>query len=187
MLATDLNHSMLRILADNAAPSKRTLLPVIALAERLALRPRSVDFATCFNAIHHLDVPGFLSSTAKAVRTGGHIFIYTRTPEQNAGSVWGRQFPGFVERESRLHTEADLVRAIGRESDLELVHSQTFRFRRESTVRDLKQEVYGGRYSTFSLYDTAELDEAVAVFTGRLGSDRVSWTDENLLLIARCR
>src|SRR5437667_68205 len=29
------------------------------------------------------------------VRAGGQLFIYTRTPQQNARTIWGRYFPRF--------------------------------------------------------------------------------------------
>jgi hypothetical protein len=59
---------------------------------------------------------------------GGRLFVYTRTPEQNARTIWGRWFPGFTEREQRLYSEATL------------------------TDERLRAQVEGRHHSTFSLY-----------------------------------
>ena len=42
----------------------------------------------------------------------GRLFVYTRLPEHNARSIWGRYFPGFAQRETRLLTLGELHGAI---------------------------------------------------------------------------
>ena len=80
-------------------------------AEQLPLADHSVDFVTTFNAIHHFDLDRFADEVARVLSRRGDLFVYTRTPEQNAASIWGRAFPGFTTHENRLHDETTLERA----------------------------------------------------------------------------
>ena len=68
--------------------------------ERLELEPGEYDFVSSFNAVHHFDFPAFLGKSRDGLAEDGRLFVYTRLPEQNSRSVWGRYFPGFVEKET---------------------------------------------------------------------------------------
>ena len=81
-------------------------------AEGLELEPGRYDFVSSFNAVHHFDLPEFLRRSRDGLVEGGRLFVYTRLPEHNARSIWGRCFPGFVEKETRLLTLGDLHGAI---------------------------------------------------------------------------
>jgi ubiquinone/menaquinone biosynthesis C-methylase UbiE len=97
ILAVDLNWQMLRILKSHRQAGDR-FWPIEARAEVLPLPPASMDWATTFNAVHHLELARFLHAATTILKPGGKLFIYTRTPEQNARTVWGRFFPGFTEK-----------------------------------------------------------------------------------------
>ena len=101
---------------------------------------------------------GSPDEVARVLRPGGDLFVYTRTPEQNAKSIWGRAFPGFVSHESRLHDEATLERVFG---DLGAVEMTSFIFARYATAARLAERVRGGAYSTFRRYRPDELEEAL--------------------------
>jgi len=77
---------------------------------------------------------------------------YTRTPQQNARTIWGPYFPGFTEHEQRLHGEAAFRDAVRRTGGLKVAAAQTFRHLRLSTVGRLRAQAEGRHYSTFSLY-----------------------------------
>lgn len=162
-------------------------VPLVALrctAEELPARTGSLDLVTSFNSVHHFDLGRFLAEVARALRAGGRLFVYTRTPEQNARTLWGRLFPGFAEREQRLHSEAALREAVERTHGLRLVHSQSFSHSRSSTPERLKAQAEGRHYSTFSLYQPDELRQAIDVFLARLPGPEVSWVDEHLMVVA---
>ena len=148
-------------------------------AEQLPLVDRSVDFVTSFNAVHHFDLERFAREVARVLRPGGHLFVYTRTPEQNAESIWGRAFPGFLSHESRLQDETTLERVFGR---LGAVEMTSFIFARRATAARLAERVRGGAYSTFRRYRADELEEALACFVERLDGGDVEWNDHNLLV-----
>ncbi len=104
--AVDLSPAMLLVLLRDGMPDR---LPVACCqAERLPIADGSVDFVTTFNAVHHFDLDGFVQEAERVLAPGGHLFIYTRTPDQNAESIWGRAFPDFTARENRLYNETTL-------------------------------------------------------------------------------
>ena len=160
------------------------LVPLRCTAEELPVRTGSLDLVTAFNSVHHFDLGRFLAEVARALRAGGRLFVYTRTPEQNARTIWGRFFPGFAEREQRLHSEAALRDAVHRTHGLRLIDIQTFSHSRSSTPERLRAQVEGRHYSTFSLYQPDELRQAIAVFLARLPGPEVSWIDEHVLVVA---
>ena len=159
------------------------MVPLLAAAEQLPLRTASLDLVTAFNCVHHFDLARFLAAAARVLAPGGQLFIYTRTPQQNAGTIWGRYFPGFTEHEQRLHSEAALRDAVRRTDGLTMAATQTFRHSRTSTAGRLGAQAQGCHYSTFSFYTPEELRAAIATFLARLPGPEVSWVDEHLLVI----
>ena len=162
----------------------RGVVPLLAAAEELPLRTASLDLVTAFNCVHHFDLGRFLAAAARVLQPGGQLFIYTRTPQQNARTIWGRYFPGFTEHEQRLHSQAAIRDAVRRTDGLTMIATQTFRHPRTSTAERLGAQAQGRHYSTFSFYTPQELRAAIATFLARLPSPEVSWVDEHLLVIA---
>jgi SAM-dependent methyltransferase len=160
------------------------VVPLVSAAEELPLRSASLDLVTAFNCVHHFDLGRFLTAVARVLQPDGRLLIYTRTPQQNARTIWGRYFPGFTEHEQRLHSEAAFRDAIQRTDGLTVLAAQTFRHSRSSTAERLRAQAEGHHYSTFSLYPPDELRASIATFLARLPSPEVSWTDEHLLIVA---
>jgi SAM-dependent methyltransferase len=183
LIASDTSAAMLAELQAGNRDSCR-VAPLLATAEQLPLRSGSLDLATSFNSVHHFDLGRFLAGVVRVLRPGGQLFIYTRTPEQNARTIWGRYFPGFAEHERRLHSEGALRAAVGGTRDLVLTGVRTLRHPRSSTRERLRAQAEGHHYSTFSLYTPAELAVAIEAFLARLPGPDVSWVDEHLLVVA---
>ncbi|HEY5848602.1 MAG TPA: class I SAM-dependent methyltransferase [Microlunatus sp.] len=184
LVASDISPAMLAELkAGDHHGSK--VVPLLSTAEALPWRTASLDVVIAFNCVHHFDLGRFLTAVARVLRPDGRLCIYTRTPEQNARTIWGRHFPGFNERERRLHSEVALRDAVGQTSGLEVIETQTFTHRRSSTVQRLIDQAAGHHYSTFSLYTPEELRAAIAAFAASLSGPEVSWVDEHLLLVVR--
>ncbi len=155
--------------------------------EEMAIEDESLDCVFTFNAIHHFDFPLFLAKAGRAIRKDGLIFIYTRTPDQNAGSIWGRHFPGFREKETRLYRREEMERWVGEADRLRLIAAKTFRYARTSSLERLLEQARSRHYSTFSLYSEAEFEEACQNFEDairrRFGDPaKVAWHDQNILL-----
>jgi SAM-dependent methyltransferase len=184
LAVSDVSAAMLAQLTAGHHGHARGVVPLLAAAEELPLRTASLDLVTAFNCVHHFDLGRFLTAAARVLQPGGRLFIYTRTPQQNARTIWGRYFPGFTEHEQRLHSQAVLQEAIRATSGLEVVATQTFRLPRSSTAERLRAQAEGRHYSTFSLYTPEELRASIETFLVRLPSPEVCWVDEHLLVVA---
>ena len=184
LAAADVSAAMLAQLKTASRGHAVGVVPLLAAAEQLPLRTASLDLVTAFNCVHHFDLARFLAAVARVLRPGGQLFIYTRTPQQNARTIWGRYFPGFTEHEQRLHSQAALRDAVRRTDGLTMVATQAFQHPRTSTAERLGAQAQGRHYSTFSFYTPQELRAAIAAFLARLPGPEVSWVDEHLLVIA---
>jgi ubiquinone/menaquinone biosynthesis C-methylase UbiE len=181
LVGADFNHSMLVRLAHG---EDRHRIPAVAcISERLPFAGASADFVTTFNAVHHFDLCQFVHELARVLKPGGDLFIYTRTPAQNANSIWGRHFPGFASHETRLHDEARFQHALSR---FDLVSMTRFEFTRRATRARLIDQVRHHHYSTFALYEPDALADALDEFLDNIGeTTEHRWQDQNLLVHAR--
>jgi len=183
LVGSDVSAAMLAQLKAGSSGHGRGVVPLVSAAEELPLRTASLDLVTAFNCVHHFDLGRFLTAVARVLQPGGQLFIYTRTPQQNARTIWGRYFPGFTEHEQRLHGQAAFRDAIRRTDGLRVVATQIFTHPRSSTAERLRAQAEGHHYSTFSLYPPEELRASIAAFLARLPTPEVSWTDEHLLIV----
>ncbi len=131
-------------------------------ASDLRLPDGTLDCIVTFNAIHHFDPVPFLGQAAQAVKNSGLVFVYTRLKSQNARSIWGRFFPGFPEKETRLYDLSDVESWADRLDGLNLETIEFFRFERVAPLNRLLDQAAGKHYSTFSLYSADELRKALA-------------------------
>jgi SAM-dependent methyltransferase len=184
LVASDVSAAMLAELKAGNHSHALGVVPLLSTAEELPLRTASLDLVTAFNCVHHFDLGRFLTAVAPVLAPGGQLFIYTRTPQQNARTIWGRYFPGFTEHEQRLHSEAAVRDAVRRTDGLKMVATQTFKHPRLSTAGRLRAQAEGRHYSTFSLYTPEELRASIETFLARLPGPEVSWVDEHLLAVA---
>jgi ubiquinone/menaquinone biosynthesis C-methylase UbiE len=183
LVASDVSAAMLAQLKAGHHGHAPGAVPLLSTAEELPLRTASLDLVTAFNCVHHFDLGRFLTAVARVLQPGGQLFIYTRTPQQNTRTIWGRYFPGFTEHEQRLHSEAAIRDAVRRTDGLKVVATQAFNHPRLSTAGRLRAQAEGRHYSTFSLYTPEELRASIATFLARLPSPEVSWVDEHLLVV----
>jgi SAM-dependent methyltransferase len=177
LAASDVSAAMLAQLRAGNRGHALGVAPLLSAAEQLPLRAASLDLVTAFNCVHHFDLGRFLADAARVLRPGGQLFIYTRTPQQNARTIWGRYFPGFTEHEQRLHSQAAIRDAVRRTGGLTVIATQIFKHPRSSTAGRLQAQAEGRHYSTFSLYPPEELRASIATFLARLPSPEVSWVD----------
>src|SRR6266516_1759180 len=160
LAASDVSAAMLAELKAGHHGHAVGVVTLLAAAEELPLRAASLDLVTAFNCVHHFDLGRFLTAAARVLAPGGQLFIYTRTPQQNARTIWGRYFPGFTEHEQRLHSEDALRDAVRRAGGLTVAATKTFHHPRTSTAERLQAQAEGRHYSTFSLYPPQELRAA---------------------------
>lgn len=187
----DINEFMLtsleEYLKDNGISN---FVTTIASAEEIPLDNQSLDCIFSFNSIHHFHPYKFFNECLRVLKPGGQIFIYTRTRKQNASSVWGRFFPLFNKKESRLFEPDELKFKVSKVEKLDLVESKKFIFERNNTIIELVDRASSRHYSTFFLYDDEEFELALKMFEGNLkGSfddiNNISWIDEKILYVIR--
>jgi SAM-dependent methyltransferase len=155
-------------------------------ANRLPLDNKSIDCIVTFNAIHHFDVPKFLSESLRSLNDDGHIFIYTRLRNQNSRSIWGEHFPLFVEMEKRLYEIDELEQHI-QNADMSIHSTKVFGYPRISSLDRLVHQAQNNHYSTFALYDKVTFDESLKTFKQNIKDnfddlEKIKWTDENILI-----
>jgi ubiquinone/menaquinone biosynthesis C-methylase UbiE len=188
----DINESMLReaagCLRENGMAGFET---VHSGLEGLSLKPGSYDCMLTFNAIHHLGLRDFIEKTSAFLRKGGLIIIYTRLDSQNRRNVWGRYFPMFHEKETRLYGLDEMVSISESVGSVCIESVDTFNFRRRSSLEQLVRLAGSRHYSTFSLYTQSEFERALKAFRANIARDfedpdRLEWNDENIMLTLRC-
>ena len=191
LLCLDVNFDMVkqtqRFLCETQVGGVGTSL---SMAELLPVKRHSLDCAFSFNAVHHFVPEAFLREIGAALKESGRLFLYTRLPEHNEESIWGRYFPGFIEKETRLHGLESMKREIEMQTDLELEEVKCFCYLRVANLEKLISQVQEKHYSTFSLYTPQELRDAVNGFKSNILSTfsdpgHLEWTDGNVMLVIR--
>jgi len=165
-------------------------ISILASAENLPSPSNTYDCVYTFNAIHHFNLLEFLHESARILKSGGYLFIYTRLREQNRSNIWGRYFPEFHQKETRLYTPDTLTQSVVAVPNLWIKSIEYFKYGRTSTLAQLVERVRAHHYSTFSLYSSEELEEAIAGFTQKIRNEfeeahRIRWFDENVLFVIR--
>jgi len=155
-------------------------------ANRLPLDNDSIDCIVTFNAIHHFEVPKFLSESLRVLKDEGRLFIYTRLRNQNARSIWGEHFPLFAEKEDRLYELDELEQHI-QNADMNIHSTRVFGHSRNSSLERLVHQAQNNHYSTFALYDKETFDESLEIFQQNIKKnfddlEQIKWHDENILI-----
>ncbi len=186
----DFNENMLKSLEDYLKEQKIiNFCTRQGDANRLPLDNDSMDCIVTFNAIHHFDVPKFLSESLRSLKEDGHLFIYTRLRNQNSRNIWGEQFPLFAEIETRLYELDELKKHI-QEADMRIHSTKVFGHHRVSSLDRLVTQAESNHYSTFALYDKETFQESLKTFQQNIRNnfddlEQIKWTDENILLEIR--
>ena len=162
----------------------------VGLADDLPLGNESLDCVFSLNAVHLFDLRRFLVESVRVLREGGTLFVYTRTKSQNAQSIWGRYFPKFKEKETRLYDMEDLKAAVRDTYGFSLEEVKLFEYQRNTSLARLRAQAKDHHYSTFHFYAKEEFKTALRRFTEILknrfeDSENIPWTDGNVLLVAR--
>ncbi len=161
-----------------------------AEADKIPLADNSLDAIFTFNAIHHFDLLGFLANCSRVLKNRGYLFIYTRLRRQNRHNIWGKYFPSFYEKETRLYDLKWLKMAIRKTPGLNLESCQYFKYARLSSLNWLVEHACAHHYSTFTFYSQDEFQLAVKEFICNIQENfydinQIRWFDENILLVIK--
>lgn len=159
-----------------------------ANADDLPLKCAPIDSIFSFNAVHHFNFQRFVERAATITKEGGLIFIYTRLTSQNSRNIWGRYFPLFSEKENRLYEIDEVKKIVDSTRCVGIESIKNFQFKRTATLECLVKKAKTRHYSTFSLYEEDELEEALKTFKKNicrhfLDEDKIEWVDGNILFI----
>jgi len=183
LTATDASQEMLDVLAAGS-PWFQTYC---SNAEALPLASGEYDLITTFNAVHHFDIPQFFSEAYRLLKPKGLLFIYTRTPAQNAQTVWGKCFPMFLRVETRLRKASDFL-TTGMGQGFGTADIEIFRYHRVASLQELVRRARSFHYSTFRLIPEERFEDCIDAFERIVrevhnDTDQVKWMDSNLLLV----
>ena len=180
---------MLRAAPDAALRPGTPLPRVQGLSETLPFRDSAFDAVLTFNAVHHFALDAFLDDVARVLRPEGLLVIYTRTPQRNSQTIWGKLFPEFAKRETRLLREEALRGAFTRQPAFHCVALRLAPWTLRTTVARVLSQTRQRCYSTFGFYSAHEFAAAFEIFHERLAGkyrsrDSIAAND-HLLLTAR--
>ena len=121
LTCVDENEDMLKQLKINLLGKEvKNIETVRAPANNLHVESNSLDFIVTFNAVHHFDLLGFLNESARTLKDNRYLFVYTRLRSQNKRNIWGRYFPKFHEKETRLYKPEEFETVLERIKPLKL-------------------------------------------------------------------
>ncbi|MGR3220868.1 MAG: class I SAM-dependent methyltransferase [Candidatus Anammoxibacter sp.] len=191
LTCVDINESMLEQVSDylrrNGYGNVKTIK---ANADDIPLEDNSMDCILTFNAVHHFDFVKFAEKCSRIIKSGGKIFIYTRLRSQNAMSIWGQHFPEFSERETRLYELDEMEQWVKSIDSLSLEIIKSFKYKRNTSLERLVEQAETKHYSTFSLYDEGEFENAINTFRENVkaefkNTNEIEWFDGNILLVLK--
>ena len=124
------------------------------------------------------------------MKDDSYLFIYTRLPRQNMRNIWGRCFPEFCKKETRLYTMNTFMKAVADVPQLSVESIEYFKYKRTLTLEQLIERVRSNHYSTFLLYSPKELEEAITGFAQNVKRNfkddhQLDWFDENIMFVLR--
>ena len=181
LVASDVSAAMLaQLKAGNRGHAGR-VAPLLSAAEQLPLRTASLDVVTSFNCVHHFDLGRFLTGVARVLGPGGQLFVYTRTPQQNARTIWGRYFPGFTDQERRLHSRAGCWPPSTGPAGWWSQHRPSVTRARAPPSGSRPRP--RGATTRRSACTPRRAGASIAAFLARLPSPEVRWVDEHLLVV----
>ena len=163
---------------------------LVSASERLPFPTASCDAITSFNAVHHFDLAKFVSEASRVLIPSGQLVLYTRTPEQNRSTIWGRYFPEFATRESKLYRSSDLQSALQATGVFDSVRVQMIPWKITTSLSRLIEQVVHFHYSTFRLYSNDLLHEAIDTFQYRVQQafsdmERITFANDHIMVIAK--
>lgn len=187
----DTNEFMLASLEEHLRQNKiYNFKTSIAKAEELPFKKEELDAIFCFNSIEYFKIDQFFRECIRVLKNQGLVFVYTKTRQHNTINVWGKYFPLFRKKESRLYEVDEFYYEVGKFRELELVETREFTFERENTLDELLDRAATKHYSTFTLYEKGEFEYALKKFKDNIkknfeDTDHIKWTDKKIMYVLR--
>ena len=189
-IGLDLNAAMLTQARIRNGRAGLRAQHLVGSVEMLPFHTSSCDAITCFNAVHHLDLARFIREACRVLTPSGPLVIYTRTLEQNRRTIWGRYFPEFTARETRLPRVADLRAALKATGAFASVRTQTLTWSITTSLSRLIEQVTQYHYSTFRMYSDDALHTAIDTFRQHVRQafadvTHITYDNDHMLVMAQ--
>lgn len=168
VIGVDLNPRMLAQATRKAKEQGCSFNAVVGSAEELPLHEKSISLMYTTNAIHLFDLQAHFREVSRVLKPGGSYIVYTRFKKHNDRSIWGRLFPLFAEKETRLYNPEDFERLDRQLHGLVMQSLNELSFEIPFSHDQLLQDAHRRKYSTFAFYDEAEFSRACSTFRARL-------------------
>lgn len=187
----DINKEMLTYLEEFLIKHRvKNFKTIKAFASKMPFKDNSLDCVFTFNAIHHFKISQFLKESSRILKDQGYLFIYTRLRSQNRRNIWGKYFPLFNEKETRLYKLNGLKSELRKTFGLKLESIKYFKYTRLASLDWIMEQARSHHYSTFYLYSKKEFEHSLGKFRQNISrrfkdSNRINWFDENVLLVVR--
>ncbi|MEO0005768.1 MAG: class I SAM-dependent methyltransferase [candidate division WOR-3 bacterium] len=187
----DASSAMLRELEDYLKKKgMKNFQPLRRVIGKIPLADNTLDCIFTFNAIHHLPASLFFSESSRTLKPNGYLFIYTRLRSQNRTNIWGRYFPYFYQKETRLFSLNKIKTLIRQTPGLRMESIQYFSYYRTASLDWLLTQAKRRHYSTFCLYTRDEFKRGLVQFKENIRRrfpdlNKINWLDENTLLVIR--
>jgi SAM-dependent methyltransferase len=163
----DTNPEMLSVAAAARNGTSQFIQWLRRTSDATLLPDSSLSLVTSFNSFHHFPVSATLTEVQRILRRGGHFAVYVRVREQEYEHVWGRWFPGYVER-STVPERERMLNLGGGNMSLQLVYTRDFTFTREVDLDRIIEQTHNKHYFTLEMYSPDEFERAVELFVKRL-------------------
>ena len=187
----DTNSEMIKRLQASLARNRIKNVKVTkASAENLPVEDNSTDCVFTLNAIHHFKLSEFIKEASRILVDDGYLFIYTRLRSQNRNNIFGKFFPLFCQKETRLYELNELEDILNKIPNLQIQSTETFRFQRCTDMKRLIHQAKHHHYSTFSLYNEKEFEQSLKEFKQNIkinfeDQEKIKWSDEYSLLVIK--
>jgi len=191
LVCIDRNVDMLDQLKDYLRKNSiHNFIAVQSDAGSIPMKDQSLNLIVTFNAIHHFPFLQFLKEAWRLLRRNGLLFIFTRTRSQNQKNVWGKYFPLFTTKESRLYEIQELKQYIELIPEFVIEEIRNFHFEKRASLKTLIRLAQKKHYSTFALYSPDEFERSLASFSRNLRKNfpdlsRIKWINENVMFVIR--
>ncbi len=166
----DKSPSMLQTARQSAESLETRISWIEATAEKTGLASASISLVIAFNSIQHFSIRGTLDEVARVARPKALFAVYTRLREQEAEHVWGRWFPGYLDRS--IVPNRDFMLSFPKQNErFGLVDTRDFTFWRKTTLTEIREQAENRFYSTLARYPDAEFEGAYETFVANLKSN----------------
>jgi SAM-dependent methyltransferase len=159
-------------------------------ADIMPFQSNSVDCMFTFNTLNKYDSTFFLRESARILRNGGYLFIYTGLFESGHRGDSGQHFPEPGGGKLHFYTMNTLKQTLDRIDSFKIESIAFFAYNR---LASLEQLLFRPRHhdgSSFSLYSPEELEEALKAFSIKVQDENKDPRlglrfDENVLFIIK--